>query len=373
MFNRIRTRFDRRRGQRGWAPWMSFGAVAVAGGGAGTVWSVADWRIEQTGDGLICGIEKDMLKVIGVKATPGARLASAATEQRACELLFDQKNVARCPVFAPSAYARCFNLWEAATKAVPPQPAASAPARILVTAVEGVPRAVDTGLPALVAGRIREWVQPAARVLLALADHCPSAQGTALRLTMSNGDLCLGVAIGSTRFATAAHCVSGLNTVSVSCPASAASGPAPANCTLARNPVPPDHWAADLAVCIAETAGPACLDPLVRSAQWDAPPAGQEPRPLHIVGVAAANLSICKTTNEISWPGANEEETVLARLPEGEGEFKIEPGDSGGPVSDGIGAGRPVIGVSVKVTRPGEQARIVPFYRWKEKFEPDPQ
>lgn len=398
MFERIRTRLDRRRPPRGWAPWMWIGAVAVTGGGGGVAWSVADWRIEQTEDRLVCGIERHLLGIIGAKATPGAsQLAVEETEQQACRALFDPANIESCPVFAPSAYERCLNLWRASTRAAPPQPAASAPARVLVTAIQHAPRVTDTGVFSWAAGFVMRSAQP----LMAhgIDADCRSAEtGTALWLTRSKdhaesqGHACLGVALEANRFATAAHCVDDGSKISVYCESNAAgtggtSGTVEtvlqgAHCTMARETISTDaaDSGADLAVCDLGPASGSCYsdDFVKKKVLWDKPPANQQPSSLHITGISNFEARVCKTSGTISWPqsadSASNVEPMRATLPYADNEwFTIDPGDSGGPVySHSDGTEPTLIGVSVRAAATGGHATIAPFYLWKTKFGPVP-
>lgn len=394
MFERLRTRLHRR--QRGWAPWIWVGAVAVTGGGGGIAWSIADWRIEQTEDRLVCGIEKHLLGLVGAKATPGASLlAVEETQQQACRVLFDPANIERCPVFAPKAYERCLKLWRAAAQTAPAQPAASAPARVLVTRFQDAPRVAETGVPSLVVSRTRElghqlghearelvrrgWesIFPN-RPLMWGGEQCPTAGQAALRLTSSQEPDCLGVATDSDRFATAWHCVDkGLAVVNVWCPKPEDDENLELvglECIQARDQGPPLREA-DLAFCsvknLTADLPERCFKALVREPRWHAPEPGEEAKPLHIMGVNGQELKVCPTTSDLTWlpESGGVDEIMPVQRSHALGTYTIDKGDSGGGVFDGDGQDRSVVGISVLTSRGDQSATIVPFYRWRENFE----
>jgi len=177
---------------RGWARPALLAATA-SGAGFGALWGASDYRIEQTADGGVCGVERDLLAF-----DRGTVKGRQATLEQACHALFEQPS-GTCPVIGPKSWSQC----------APFRPPGLAE-RVRMTRTlprQAVP-ASDTGWWALVRDRGMHVLIGGTQVIGARAADFPAM----LHVQGSRGS-CLASVVGPRVVLTAAHCVGGSSPV----------------------------------------------------------------------------------------------------------------------------------------------------------------
>lgn len=173
---------------RGWVRPLLLAATA-GGTGFGALWSASDYRIEQTADGSVCGVERNFLAF-----ERGILKGRKSTLEQACQALFEQPP-GTCPVIGPRSWSQC----------APFRPPGLAE-RVRMTRTlprQAVP-ATDTGWLALVRDRGMHVLIGGTQVIGARAADFPAM----LYVQGSRGS-CLASVVGPKVVLTAAHCVAG--------------------------------------------------------------------------------------------------------------------------------------------------------------------
>ena len=344
--------------QRGLAPLLLVGGLAVAGTGGTLFWHFSGWRVEQTANGRVCGIEKDLWQWSGLP------LKNVDTERQACEALADQPRTT-CPLIAPTAIGRCSPILGNERLA---RPAFIAP-------LNRVPEVRETGPFAIGRARasaVATWMRQSGDILVfpAPAKAAVKTDAAVYFLKSSNDSKeCLGVGIGTANtILTAAHCLAGaekklfeascldgIGSVTYSCERIH-----PATNTKSSTSSCKPEFNLDIARCVPSPAAtpPGCFHANGETVEWSGHPVPVLPR-VWVTGLVGARAKILPVDVVAGrWPEEADGKSVVCTASESE----FTQGDSGGPVfNQERGKDQKVVGIN----NCSPSACIVPLYLWK--------
>ena len=343
------------RSGRGLAPLATLGVAAVAG--AGAVYWQSGWRIERTDDEMVCGVEKDILRLSGKVLAPLSN-AKLDSKPAACADL-SKRTELECPLFATSAITSCNGVGSGASlqqrerfpqTSLTPDTGlwADANTKARVKAIETL-SSVSPKLSRAIADwaasvSADSWLAGGAKSIITIQGGggaaCTKPYESAYYLSSSAG-FCLGAAISNSAFVTAAHCIPKSHlSLKVTCDSDTvtvdkchvAKAVAWANCPPS-SVEPTGDCVKDIAVCTLKTTSAKCSISSANEPTWVDP--GRPSKPVFTTMRSSGTCAVKLDAADVeAWPpDASSKSFVRAKL-KGSDQPTTWPADSGGAVFD---------------------------------------